>query len=262
LEIQINAYGIETEIIGGDKSPANVWNIIFNQVKSPLEFNKYGFVFGKKYTFVESADFALSMEFFENGAMNMYENAELIYSEQPGGLIYSKGLIKTADGELEIPVLDGGNTIFFDGLYMTLESDDESNIELMTDAGLYKDGKMVASWNKLIATGLLEVDNGVVVAFHSNHVYCGDKFVIADEYVRIYDEAFVSHKDITTITIPKSMIKINSYAFNLCDNLTTINYKGTMDEWNNVILGMNVNYKCPEITVHCTDGDVIIPVCE
>ena len=43
-----------------------------------------------------------------------------------------------------------------------------------------------------------------------------------------------SNSEFTSFTIPKSIIYINSNAFNGCNKLTKINYIGTEEEWNQI----------------------------
>lgn len=62
-----------------------------------------------------------------------------------------------------------------------------------------------------------------------------------------------------TITIPKRMKVIMSYLVYDCKNLNTINYGGTVEEWNNIEKQWYWNGGCPEITVICTDGTVTVP---
>ena len=62
----------------------------------------------------------------------------------------------------------------------------------------------------------------------------------------------------------KNISEIKVFAFNNCSSLTEIEYAGTIEDWNNINkVAVNDtiawNSYCPEITVHCTDGDVIVP---
>ena len=67
---------------------------------------------------------------------------------------------------------------------------------------------------------------------------------------------------IETITLHKNITEIHGAAF-WRTNLTTINYNGTKAEWNSINFvddqGIGAFEECPQITVHCTDGDIIIP---
>ena len=70
---------------------------------------------------------------------------------------------------------------------------------------------------------------------------------------------FVRCVNLTSINIPNSITNIGDYAFYYCSNLTSINYNGTQEQWGLITKGNNWNTDCPQITVHCTDGDIIIP---
>lgn len=64
---------------------------------------------------------------------------------------------------------------------------------------------------------------------------------------------------IEEISITNSVQIINQWAFDSCYNLRVINYSGTQEDWNSISFADDWNLGCPEITVHCTDGDIIIP---
>ena len=79
-----------------------------------------------------------------------------------------------------------------------------------------------------------------------------------------------AHTSIEEITLPNTVTVLNG-TFCSCYELKIINYNGTKKEWNNIekstqILvgenhyqGIDWNEECPQITVHCTDGDIEIP---
>lgn len=64
---------------------------------------------------------------------------------------------------------------------------------------------------------------------------------------------------ITTIVIPKSIVKIDEYAFAGATSLTQITYLGTMEQWSAIELVDGWNQNCPAFTVSCTDGPIAIP---
>lgn len=85
------------------------------------------------------------------------------------------------------------------------------------------------------------------------------RIAIPNDIASIGENAFLS-TSLTSVDIPHSVTIIGKQAFNNCTKLTTINYAGTQEEWNNSItLGEDWNEGCPEITVTCTDGTVIVP---
>ena len=59
--------------------------------------------------------------------------------------------------------------------------------------------------------------------------------------------------------LPAALKSIGQEAFADCRDLTAINYSGTVSDWEKIEKGANWNAgKTPEITVHCSDGDVAI----
>ena len=75
---------------------------------------------------------------------------------------------------------------------------------------------------------------------------------IPDGVTSIGDEAF-SHSSLTSITIPDNVTSIGNSAFSGCSSLTTVNYMGTEEQWNEITIGydnteltdatINYNYK-------------------
>ena len=63
---------------------------------------------------------------------------------------------------------------------------------------------------------------------------------------------------LTSITIPGSVTSIGNDAFG-STYLTTINFKGTVDQWNAISKAPAWNYYNGELTVNCDDGTVTVP---
>ena len=62
---------------------------------------------------------------------------------------------------------------------------------------------------------------------------------IPEGVVTIEDSAFNSCLNLTSVTIPKSVTSLDSDAFFWCKKLTTINYAGTEEQWNAIVIGSN-----------------------
>ena len=71
----------------------------------------------------------------------------------------------------------------------------------------------------------------------------------------IYSYTFENCQRLIKVTLPSSVTTIGTYAFSRCSALATINYGGTMAQWNNVSKGASWHSSVPTKVVHCTDGD-------
>lgn len=102
-----------------------------------------------------------------------------------------------------------------------------------------------------------------------------DSIIVPEGVVSIGEFAFgFSARGIESITLPNSLINIDSYAFDYCDNLKTVYYGGTYEEWNNIsMLPYNAplknaqfvgNYSdiMPYFTYEIQDEEVIITDCD
>ncbi len=83
---------------------------------------------------------------------------------------------------------------------------------------------------------LSPTDNGLSVVGYNGK---GGSIVIPEELngykiVSIGARAFNGNKDITGITIPNSITSIGTNAFEMCTNLTSVNYLGYIDGWCNI----------------------------
>ena len=70
--------------------------------------------------------------------------------------------------------------------------------------------------------------------------------------------AFENCSSIKSITLPKSLTNIESFAFSGCALLSELNYDGTVLEWGQITLETNWNLNTTVSVVHCTDGDINI----
>ncbi len=81
---------------------------------------------------------------------------------------------------------------------------------------------------------------------------------IPDSVKSIGWNAFSYCTSLTSITISKRVNDIGYGAFINCTNLASVTYDGTKAEWENITKGDKWLYNTPTITVHCTDGDIVI----
>ena len=92
------------------------------------------------------------------------------------------------------------------------------------------------------------IPNSVVTI--GDYAFCKDKkllsVTIPNSVTSIGNYAFLDCKSLTSITIPDSITSIGNQAFYNCSILATINYTGTMEQWNAITKGSNWNYNCPQ----------------
>ena len=78
-----------------------------------------------------------------------------------------------------------------------------------------------------------------VSAFCGIHAFASDASGIA----------LYNCSSLTSIIIPDSVISINQYAFAYCTSLTTINYLGTEEQWNNISKGSDWDLNTGNYTI-------------
>ena len=110
----------------------------------------------------------------------------------------------------------------------------------------------LASWCSVNMTG--------AIAFNINTtLYVDDEpitsLVIPDEVTRISDFVFAG-LNITEVNIHRGVRFIGKMAFMRCIDLTSVNFDGTVEEWNNIEKTDDWDDYAGEYTVHCKDGDI------
>lgn len=80
--------------------------------------------------------------------------------------------------------------------------------------------------------------DGILYTYKGN----GGDVVIPDGVKYILEDAFLFYENITSLTIPNSVIKIGNYNFYDCTELKDIYYTGTEEEWNSIEIGEGNSY--------------------
>lgn len=89
-------------------------------------------------------------------------------------------------------------------------------------------------------------------------LFKGDGFEIHPNTRIIANRAFEGRTDLTSITIPASVVNIGELAFGICESLTTINYEGTKAQWNAIAKHEYWKAACPVSQVICSDGTITL----
>ncbi len=67
---------------------------------------------------------------------------------------------------------------------------------------------------------------------------------------------FYENDILVSITMPKSITRVDSFAFYGCTNLKNIYYEGTMEEWGMISFGDLWNDRTGDYVIHCSNGDI------
>jgi len=81
------------------------------------------------------------------------------------------------------------------------------------------------------------------------------RFVILDGVVEVAPHAFSGSTHLTTIDVPSSVERIYADALVNCTSLTTINYDGTIEQWEE-LFSTYFEAELPAAEVICTDGSI------
>ncbi len=107
----------------------------------------------------------------------------------------------------------------------------------------------------------LEIPSSVTTIGDNAFNFCGriKSVILPEGIVTIGDYAFYECSALTSITLPTTLTTIGQWSFQECYSLTSITFGNTTAQWNTISKPWNWNYACPEITLTCTDGTIIIP---
>ena len=107
-------------------------------------------------------------------------------------------------------------------------------------------------------------ENGVLFSYDKTYLlqYPAGKadtsYVIPDGVKIIFPRAFSNCNGLTSVTIPSSMLAIDSESFDKCINLSNVYYEGTEKRWNNIVMSYNEYLLCyPTIHFAKRDGFTI-----
>lgn len=108
----------------------------------------------------------------------------------------------------------------------------------------------------------------VSVSLPSSLLYIGDaafmgcsalhELHLPDSITGIGEEAFGACYSLRMISIGEQVTEIGGSAFIDCRALTTIHYRGTMQQWQQIYLGPGCFDATPVKLIHCTDGDISV----
>ena len=146
----------------------------------------------------------------------------------------------------------GENTYQVVGYYKVhlIKSTVSSGTAIVPDSVFYE-----GDFYDVIGSGTLRATGQVVFDIVFDY-YSISELTFTDGIVRI--QGINNCKRLTTVRIPKSTKYIIMNAFAYCNNLTTIYYDGTVEEWNAIEKGSDWNIGCGTITVYCSDGNVTV----
>ena len=101
----------------------------------------------------------------------------------------------------------------------------------------------------------IEIPKSVTSIGDSAFWFCKNltNIAIPASVTSIGDSAFWFCKNLTNIAIPASVTSIGDSAFYGCSNLATVNYMGTIEQWNSISVDHD-NYNLTSAKIICTDG--------
>ena len=85
--------------------------------------------------------------------------------------------------------------------------------------------------------------------------FCGSltSVTIPDGVTTIGIYAFRHCSSLESVTIGNSVTSIGNYAFWYCEKLTTVNYKGTQEQWSQISIGVNGNDALTNVNYNYTE---------
>lgn len=129
----------------------------------------------------------------------------------------------------------------------------------------------VADYTRIVITEGLEykllLDNSGYILF-SIYGFEGDMLIIPETIegiegcgvlpvVEIRHNTFENYTSIKTVVIPETVELIGISAFEGCEGLELIIYRGTMAQWEEIVKLQNWDLGTGNYTIRCTDGDIV-----
>ena len=107
--------------------------------------------------------------------------------------------------------------------------------------------------------------NSVTAIGEDAFMSCGiTSMTIPDNISVINSCTFWGCSNLTSVTIPSAVVSIDEGAFAGCYELTDIYYKGTMSQWNKIVIDNTINhdYNADNVplnfaAIHCADGEIL-----
>ena len=103
-----------------------------------------------------------------------------------------------------------------------------------------------------IENDVLTIEDGVLTKCKEGLV----NLVIPDGVTEIGYGVFTRCKSLASVEFGEGLTEIGNQAFLGCKSLTEIKYNGTMQQWEAVEKGKDLNYGISATIVKCTDGEV------
>ena len=169
------------------------------------------------------------------------------YSTKEGRVVYT--VVPAKDPVVEGPA---DNEIWYtstDGNVVSLFYNDSTKFGANVISNTYNNGN-----------GVITFDGPVtIIGWSAFDSFYATNIILPNSVKSIEGWAFVGAGTLKSVTIPNGVTNIGPSPFAYIFHSLYVSYKGTMEQWNLIEKVPNWNQECPEITVHCTDGDIIIP---
>ncbi len=123
---------------------------------------------------------------------------------------------------------------------------------------IYRNIDLYAKWDSLFV-----IENGSLKINTNSSVDTGSalkipSFFDGERVTRLAESGFEDCLSIVSIELPIQIESIGSNCFKNSNNLKTINYEGTFDQWDRIQKGTNWNDTASNIKLICKDKSIIL----